>query len=483
MTVRGYEVVIGIETHVQLLTRSKMFCRCDASFGAAPNTHVCPVCLGLPGALPVPNRHAIELALRIALAVGCDIHLTSVFARKNYFYPDLPKGYQISQYDQPFATGGRVPFTHDGASRAVTLVRIHLEEDAGKSMHPEGPDAGQHSVVDLNRAGVPLVEIVTEPVISAPAEASAYLHTLRRLVQYLGISDGNMEEGSLRADANVSLRKLGAPLGTKTEIKNLNSFRFVERALTAEIERQASILDDGGRVVQETLLWDPDAERCVPMRSKEEAHDYRYFPDPDLPPLVLERSWLDEIRASLPELPWEREARFVEAYGLPAYDAAVLSDTRPLAEYYDEVVRAGVSPKLASNWIMTEMRRVIRGRGTAKEDIPLSSPHLAELLRMVESGTISGKTAKDVLEEMLASGRTAGEIVHARGLTQISDADALREAIRDVLAQHPEQLAGYRAGQEKLLTFFVGQVMKVTRGRAKPELVHRLLREELSQPA
>ncbi len=480
MLLRGYEIVIGIETHVQLLTATKMFCRCSTRFGVAPNTHVCPTCLGLPGALPVPNRHAIDLALKLLLAVGAEIHEESVWSRKNYFYPDLPKGYQISQYDKPIATGGRIVSRLRGERRDVPLVRVHLEEDAGKSLHPEHDHHEQVTGIDLNRAGTPLCEIVTEPVMRSPEEAGAYLTALRQLVQYLGISDGNMEEGSLRADANVSVHLPGTPFGTRTEIKNLNSFRHVERALAFEAERQVGVLEAGGTVQQATLLYDPATDRCEVMRTKEDAHDYRYFPEPDLPPLRVSRAWIDAVRAEMPELPWAREERFETAYGLPAYDAAILADTRTLADYFETVVAGGVPPKQASNWIMTELRRVITGRGVKASDIPVSAAALTELLLLLEDGTVNGKVAKEVFEEMVAGGGSPRAIVAAKGLTQIADPEALRAAVREVLASSPSQLAQYRSGQDKVFQFFIGQTMKATRGRAHPDVLQRVLKEELA---
>jgi aspartyl-tRNA(Asn)/glutamyl-tRNA(Gln) amidotransferase subunit B len=467
--VSEFEPVIGLECHVQLRTRSKIFSPADASFGAAPNTHVDPYTLALPGTLPVLNRDAVGFALRAALATHCTIRRRSRFARKHYFYPDLPKGYQISQYDEPLAEAGRVEFLVDGEPRAVRLVRIHLEEDAGKSLHVAG---AAHSLVDLNRAGVPLIEVVTAPDLRSAREAGEYVRALRQLVRWLGISDGNMEEGSLRCDANVSVRPVGQEaLGTRAELKNINSIKFVQAAIEYEIARQSDVVRRGGRVVQETRLWDPDRGTSHPMRSKEEAEDYRYFPEPDLPPLVVDEEWIARERAALPELPLARRARYVEALGLPAYDASVLTAERDVAEYFEGVVGAGADAKRAANWVISEVLR-------SEERVPPSE--VAALLALVSEGVLSGKIAKDVFSRMLASGRGARAIVDEEGLSQLSDEAALETICRRVVDANRSQAEKYRGGAANLLGFFVGQVMRETKGRANPELVNSILKRLLA---
>jgi aspartyl-tRNA(Asn)/glutamyl-tRNA(Gln) amidotransferase subunit B len=456
-----WEVVIGLECHVQLATESKLFSASSSAFGGTPNSHTDPPVLGLPGALPVLNRRAVELAVRLGLATGSTIRRRSRFARKHYFYPDLPKGYQISQYDEPICEGGHIG--------NVRLTRIHLEEDAGKSLHAQG----HHSLVDLNRAGVPLVEVVSEPDLRSAAEAGEYMRALRQLVRWLGISDGNMEEGSLRCDANVSLRPLGeTKLGTKTELKNINSFRYVEKAIEYEVARQTQILDGGGKIVQETRLWDPDRGVSASMRSKEEAHYYRYFPDPDLPPVVVSEAQIEKLRAELPELPAARRRRFVETMALTEDDARVLTDEKALADYFDEVVRLGAEPKRAANWIQSELLRV----GLSA---PVTPAALAELLALIAAGTISGKIAKDVFAKMLVSGESPKLIVEREGLVQVSDTGAIEAAARDVIAANPKQVEQYRGGKPELIGFFVGHVMKATQGKANPGLVNEILRKLL----
>ena len=473
-----YEAVIGLEVHAQLLTSSKIFCGCPTTFGAEPNTQTCPVCTGMPGSLPVLNRRAVEFALKLALATHCKIASFSLFARKNYFYPDLPKGYQISQYELPIATGGWIEIpTEDGGKKRIGLIRIHMEEDAGKLVHDEREP---WSYVDFNRTGVPLLEIVSEPDIRTPKEAVEYLKMLRAILRYLEICDGDMEKGSLRCDANVSIRPKGSKVfGTRTEVKNMNSFRHVERALSYEIERQKRVIEEGGEVVQETRLWDPQRGVTVPMRGKEEAHDYRYFPDPDLVPLIISEEWIEEVRRSLPELPLERKERFVRQYGIPEYDAGVLTASKALADYYERCVELFPEPKQVSNWVMGELLRLLNEAGKEPEDCPVPPEGLAELLGLIKDGTISGKIAKGVFEEMFRTGRGAREIVKEKGLEQITDEGVLKAVVDQVLRDHPEEVSEYRKGKEKLLGFFVGQVMKATRGKANPQLVNKLLRDAL----
>jgi aspartyl-tRNA(Asn)/glutamyl-tRNA(Gln) amidotransferase subunit B len=476
-----YEPVIGLEIHAQLLTASKIFCGCSTAFGAAPNTHICPVCLGLPGALPVLNRAAVDHAIRAALALECTIHETSIFARKNYFYPDLPKGYQISQYEQPLATGGVVELSSGGGTRRVGITRVHLEEDAGKSLHDGFVDSDRKTYVDFNRSGVPLIEIVTEPDLRSAAEAAEFFTRLRETLVWLGVNDGNMEEGSLRCDANVSVRPVGATtLGTKAEVKNLNSFRFLQKALEHEIERQIETLGDGGRIVQETRLWDAAAGRTVSMRSKEEAHDYRYFPEPDLPPVTVDADRIHRIKAAMPELPRGRRERFVDQYALPEYDAAQLTASRGVADYFEAVVAAGAAAKPASNWIMGELARTLKARGVEISASPIPAVRLAGLLALVDRGAISGPIAKDVFEKMASSGRSAEEIVAAEGMTQIDDDSRLATIISDVLAAHVDAVAQYRAGKTATFGFLVGQVMKAAAGKANPRRVNELLKNTLA---
>jgi aspartyl-tRNA(Asn)/glutamyl-tRNA(Gln) amidotransferase subunit B len=476
-----YEAVIGLEVHAELLTESKIFCGCSARFGAAPNHHTCPVCLGMPGVLPVLNRRVVEYAVRAGLATHCRIAPRSRWARKNYFYPDLAKGYQISQYELPICESGYVDISVDGTQKRVRLTRIHMEEDTGKNIH----DAhGDSSLVDFNRSGVPLLEIVSEPDMSSPAEAGAYLRVLRTLVQYLGICDGNMEEGSFRCDANVSVRKRGTtPLGVKVEVKNMNSFRAVEKAIAYELRRHVRVLEEGGTLVQETRLWDADREETRPMRSKESAHDYRYFPDPDLPPLLVDEAFVAEVQRTLPELPDARRARFVEGLGLPAYDAEVLTARRDVADFFEAVVAAHGNAKAASNWVMGDVLRLIRERKLDDAPTitawPVAAAHVGELIALIDEGAISGKIAKTVFEEMVATGSAPRAIVAAKGLQQVSDEGPILAAIDAVIGANADKVAGYRAGKDKLLGFFVGQVMKATGGKANPQLVNRLLAEKL----
>lgn len=471
-----YEAVIGLEVHAQLLTRSKIFCGCSAAFGAPPNSQTCPVCLGMPGTLPVLNRRVVEFALKTALALGCDIAPACRFHRKNYFYPDMPKNYQISQYELPLAQRGTVAFPVGGAMTHVRIHRLHLEEDVGKLLHAGTLQAADYSLVDFNRSGVPLMEIVTEPDIRSPEEAAEYLRQLRTILIYLEVCDGNMEEGSLRCDANVSLRPAGSEeLGVKAEVKNMNSFKSVQKALAYEIQRQTQVLTEGGRIVQETRLWDADQELTLPMRSKEYAHDYRYFPEPDLVPLAISQKWIDEIRATLPELPQQRRARFAREYGIPDYDVAVLTTSRPLADYYEKVAKSCQEPKLASNWVMVELLGHLNKDGREIADSPIPPAELAALLGLLKGGSISGKIAKTVFEQMYLTGKSAELIVKEQGLIQISDQDALLQIVEEVLAKHPGPVADYRKGKVQSLTFLVGMVMKSSRGKANPQVVGELL--------
>jgi aspartyl-tRNA(Asn)/glutamyl-tRNA(Gln) amidotransferase subunit B len=474
-----YEPVIGLEVHVQLETRSKIFSWSSAAFGADPNASTDPVCLGLPGTLPVLNRAAVEMAVRFGLAVGGHIRSRCRFARKHYFYPDLPKGFQISQYDEPLVEGGAITFRVDGQARRVRLGRIHLEEDAGKNLHA----ATGVSFVDYNRAGVALCEVVSEPDICSAEEAAEYVRAIRTLVRYLGISDGNMEEGSLRCDANVSLRLRGeTTLGTKAELKNINSFKNVKDAVEHEIKRQAQRLERGERIVQETRLWDAARGISASMRSKEEAHDYRYFPEPDLPPLAVDEDFLAKARASLPELPEARFERYMGVLGLSAQDAGVLVSEKEIADYFDEAARAapeGQGKKVA-NWVINEvLGRVPDARALASPDLPVAPAHLSELVGLIEAGTLSGKQAKDVFVRMWQERRTAADIVKTEGLSQVSDAGALEAACKKVLAQNPDEVARFRAGRAQLIGFFVGQVMKETGGKANPKAVNEILRRLL----
>jgi aspartyl-tRNA(Asn)/glutamyl-tRNA(Gln) amidotransferase subunit B len=479
-----YEPVIGLEVHAQLLTRSKAFCGCSTEFGVEPNTSVCPVCLGLPGVLPVLNRSVVEFIVRLGLATGCDVAPRSGFARKNYFYPDLPKGYQISQFEDPICRGGAIGIElDDGSKKRIGITRIHMEEDAGKSIH----DAGVDTLVDLNRCGVPLIEIVSEPDIRSPREAYLYLSRVRQLVTYLGICDGNMEEGSLRCDANVSVRKKGtAAFGTKTEVKNMNSFRNVERALEFEINRQIALIGEGGRVVQETLYWDAGQGAAVSMRSKEEAHDYRYFPEPDLVPVDVTEDFARSVRASLPELPVARRDRYEREFGLPRYDADVLTSEKGYADYFDAVVAhlppGAETAKTAGNWVMTEVLRVVGERKTGIGSFPVSPGNLAAMIGLMRDGTISSKIAKEVFAEMLATGEDPAAVVKRKGLVQISDAAAIRAVVEGVVARNPSQVEKYRAGNGKMVGFFVGEVMKEMKGKANPGMVNDLLREILGAP-
>ena len=479
-----YEPVIGLEVHAQLLTDTKIFCGCKAAYGAAPNSQTCPVCLGLPGALPVLNRRAVEFAMKMILAVGGRVRHESIFARKNYFYPDLPKGYQISQFDKPIGEDGAITFLEDGGECSIGLIRIHLEEDAGKSFHPETVQDDHATWVDMNRCGVPLIEIVSKPDIRSPKQAGLYLTRLRQTLEYLNICTGNMEEGALRCDANVSIRPVGdTKLGTRTEVKNMNSIRGVERAIAYEIERQTKLVESGGQVQQQTLLWDEKAQSAHPMRSKEESSDYRYFPEPDLLPLRISTAWIEDARKSLPELPGARAVRLASQYDIPVYDATVLTEDRALADYFEETVTHFKDGKKASNWIMTEVLRVLKDKLISIQEFAVRPSALGEMLTMVESGTISGKMAKEIFEQMVATGKSAKEIVAASGLTQISGDDALIPIIEAVIAENPGPVDKYRGGKAALFGFFVGETMRRSQGRANPKRVNELLRERLGEPA
>ena len=475
-----YEPVIGLEVHAQLNTETKIFCSCSTEFGAPPNTHICPVCTGQPGVLPVLNKKVVEYAIKMGLATHCTIARVSRFARKNYFYPDLPKGYQISQYELPLAEHGYVEILVDGETKQIGLTRIHMEEDAGKLVHPGSFTDTLYSLVDYNRSGVPLIEIVSEPDIRSPKEAGAYLRTLRAILRYLEISDGNMEEGSFRCDANISVRPKGTEkFGTRTELKNMNSFRNVQRALEFEVRRQRTLLESGRSVIQETRLWDAGRGVTVSMRGKEEAHDYRYFPDPDLVPVEIDPHWIERVRESLPELPDAKRQRFITQYGLPAYDAQVLTSSKELADYFEAVLADFSQPKVVSNWIMSELLRELKRDERDMAECPVPPEHLAELLELMEKNVISGKIAKSVFKEMYETGASAGTIVKEKGLEQVTDEGAIEAVVAEVLAECPEEVEAYRKGKEKLLGFFVGQVMKKTRGKANPKLVNEILRKKL----
>ena len=475
-----YEPVIGLEVHAQLLTQSKIFCSCSTRFGEEPNTLTCPVCTGSPGSLPVLNKKVVEYTLRAALATHCRIASYSLFARKNYFYPDLPKGYQISQYELPLTVDGYIDIQIDSQKKRIGIIRIHMEEDAGKLLHDLSTESGARSYVDFNRTGVPLIEIVSAPDIRTPEEAASYLRKLRAILMFLDICDGNMEEGSFRCDANISLRPKGREaLGVKTELKNMNSFRNVQRALDFEIRRQTALLDQGEKIVQETRLWDTARGVTSSMRGKEEAHDYRYFPDPDLIPLVIDSQWIEEIRASLPELPESKKERFIREYGIPEYDAEVLTTSKPLANYYEVCLRHYPKPKIVSNWIMSELLRELKKDEREIEECPVPALHLSELLKLIAEGTISGKIAKSVFEEMYRSGKRAEEIILAEGWVQVSDAAELEKIVEQVLVTSSKEVEAYRKGKEKLFGFFVGQVMKATQGKANPQMVNEILKKKL----
>jgi aspartyl-tRNA(Asn)/glutamyl-tRNA(Gln) amidotransferase subunit B len=482
-----YEPVIGLEVHVQLLTKTKIFCGCSTRFGDPPNTNVCPVCLGLPGTLPVLNKRAVEMAMRASLALNCTVHGRSRFARKNYFYPDLPKGYQISQYELPLATGGWLDIEvaglppAAGATKRIGITRLHLEEDAAKNLHEGFSQSATKAYIDYNRCGTPLVEIVSEPDIRSSEEAYAYLTALRQIMLYTGVSDVNMEEGSLRCDANVSVRPRGSKeFGTKVEVKNLNSFRFLQKALEYEIERHIGVLESGGRLSQETRLWNQAEGHTVSMRSKERAHDYRYFPEPDLLPVHISEAWRQEVRRSLPELPEAKRGRFVSSYGITPYDAEVLTATKSLADYFESVVKAGAPGKAAANWMQTELLRRLKDSGKEIDASPVAPQELADLVKLVESGQITGNVGKKVFTAMFEFGRSAADIIAAEGLAAQVSESAIEAAARDVIAKNPDNVAKYKSGNEGVFKFFVGQVMRATRGQANPQAVNDILRKLLS---
>ncbi len=474
-----FEPVIGLEIHAQLKTESKIFCGCSTKFGGSPNTHTCPICLGMPGVLPVLNRKVVEYTIRMALATHCTIAPVCRFARKNYFYPDLPKGYQISQYELPLATGGWMEIEGtNGASRRIRIHRIHMEEDAGKLIHD---DYKPFSYVDLNRTGVPLIEIVSEPDIGSPEEAASYLRAIREVLRYLDICDGNMEEGSMRCDANISLRPAGTGgLGTKVELKNMNSFKNVQKGLEFEIRRQKVMIERAEPIVQETRLWDAGRNVTVSMRGKEEANDYRYFPDPDLAPVEVDQAWIGQVRSELPELPEAKRERFVTDYELPVYDAQVLTSSKALALYFEAGLKEFARPKLLSNWIMSELMRALNKSEREIEACPVSPRDLAELLRLLDSGIISGKIAKAVFDEMFSSGKSAQSIVDEKGLVQVSDQSEIESAVDQVMSENPKEVSEFKAGKDKLIGFFVGQVMRKTKGKANPQIVNDILKKKLN---
>lgn len=476
-----YETVIGLEVHSELKTKSKIFCGCSTQFGADQNTNVCPVCLGLPGVLPVINEKVVEFAIRAGLALNCKILPFSKFDRKNYYYPDLPKNYQTSQYDLPIAVNGYLDIEVNGETKRIGITRVHMEEDAGKLVHSGTISNSEYALVDYNRTGVPLIEIVSEPDLRSPEEAKAYLEKLKAILQYIDVSDCKMEEGSLRCDANISLRPAGTePFGTKAELKNLNSFRSVQRGLEYEVERQTEVLEEGGRVIQETRSWDDNRGVTLSMRSKEQAQDYRYFPEPELVPIVTDGAKIESIRASLPELPDARKARLMADYGLSSYDAETITASRAMADYFDATVKAGADAKAAANWLMGEVSKHLNAANKSAEECPVAPKQLAGLIALIDKGTISGKIAKTVFEGMWESGKDADTIVKEQGLVQISDEGAIVAIVEGVIAANPQSVADFKAGKEKAIGFLVGQVMKQSKGRANPELVNKLLKEKLA---
>ena len=475
-----YETVIGLEVHVQIKTKTKIFCSCSTEFGSPPNENTCPICLGMPGVLPVLNKRFLESSMRACLATHCTIEPMNRFARKNYFYPDLPKGYQISQFELPLGTNGYININVDGTKKRIGLTRIHMEEDAGKLIHGENSGRPGKSYVDFNRTGVPLCEVVSEPDMRSAEEARAYLNELKSILEYTGVSDCNMEEGSLRCDANVSIRPVGQKeFGTRAELKNLNSFKFIQKAIEYEVDRQTKLLDQGDTVKQETRLYDADRNETFPMRSKEEAHDYRYFPDPDLVPIMIDEAWVEELRKTIPELPEQKRERFVKNYKIPEYDAGVLTSSKPLADYFEQCTALFPQPKTISNWMMGDLLRELKKDGRNIVDCPVSPSALVDLLKLIESGTISGNIAKGIFEEMYQTQKSAGSIVDEKGLKQITDSSAIEKIVAEVLQANPSQVEEFKGGKEKVLGFLVGQVMKASKGKANPGMVNKLLKEKM----
>ena len=475
-----YETVIGLEVHVQIKTKTKIFCSCSTEFGSRPNENTCPICLGMPGVLPVLNKRFLESSIRACLATHCTIEPMNRFARKNYFYPDLPKGYQISQFELPLGTNGYININVDGTKKRIGLTRIHMEEDAGKLIHGENLGSPGKSYVDFNRTGVPLCEVVSEPDLRSSEEARAYLIELKSILEYTGVSDCNMEEGSLRCDANVSIRPVGQKeFGTRTELKNLNSFKFIQKAIEYEVDRQTKILDQGDTVKQETRLYDSDRGETFPMRSKEEAHDYRYFPDPDLVPIMISEAWVDELRKTIPELPEQKRERFIKSYGIPEYDTGVLTSSEPLADYFEQCTALFPQPKTISNWMMGDLLRELKKDGRNIVDCPVSPSALVDLLKLIESGTVSGNIAKGVFEEMYQTQKSAASIVEEKGLKQITDTSAIEKIVAEVIQAYPSQVEEFKGGKEKVLGFLVGQVMKASKGKANPAMVNKLLKKKM----
>jgi len=475
-----YETVIGLEVHVQIKTKTKIFCSCSTEFGSRPNENTCPICLGMPGVLPVLNKRFLESSMRACLATHCTIEPMNRFARKNYFYPDLPKGYQISQFELPLGTNGYININVDGTKKRIGLTRIHMEEDAGKLIHGENLGSPGKSYVDFNRTGVPLCEVVSEPDLRSSEEARAYLIELKSILEYTGVSDCNMEEGSLRCDANVSIRPIGQKeFGTRTELKNLNSFKFIQKAIEYEVDRQTKILDQGDTVKQETRLYDSDRGETFPMRSKEEAHDYRYFPDPDLVPIMIDETWVEELRKTIPELPEQKRERFVKSYGIPEYDTGVLTSSAPLADYFEKCTALFPHPKTISNWMMGDLLRELKKDCRDIVDCPVSPSALVDLLKLIQSGTISGNIAKGVFEEMYRTQNSAGSIVEEKGLKQITDSSAIEKIVAEVIQANPGQVEEFKGGKEKVLGYLVGQVMKASKGKANPGMVNKLLKEKM----
>ena len=475
-----YETVIGLEVHVQIKTKTKIFCSCSTEFGSPPNENTCPICLGMPGVLPVLNKRFLESSMRACLATHCTIEPMNRFARKNYFYPDLPKGYQISQFELPLGTNGYININVDGTKKRIGLTRIHMEEDAGKLIHGENSGRPGKSYVDFNRTGVPLCEVVSEPDMRSAEEARAYLNELKSILEYTGVSDCNMEEGSLRCDANVSIRPVGQKeFGTRAELKNLNSFKFIQKAIEYEVDRQTKLLDQGDTVKQETRLYDSDRNETFPMRSKEEAHDYRYFPDPDLVPIMIDEAWVEELRKTIPELPEQKRERFVKNYKIPEYDAGVLTSSKPLADYFEQCTALFPQPKTISNWMMGDLLRELKKDGRNIVDCPVSPSALVDLLKLIESGTISGNIAKGIFEEMYQTQKSAGSIVEEKGLKQITDSSAIEKIVAEVLQANPSQVEEFKGGKEKVLGFLVGQVMKASKGKANPAMVNKLLKKKM----